>query len=169
MQVVRLQSIDVRKQAIRRSLRSSPRSRKLVARALYNQHDASIAAFFPSTEDDILVFLWSVTFRKGSKRFTPVLDLLDRSTELRARAARSSALRENRMWNKPDPFSTVMLCAPTCAHRLVINRLTVCCMDTLSNRALYNQALCSRASSAGYSSAWMQCSREMQQKLVCDE
>ena len=65
-------------------------------------------------------YIFVINFRKGSKRFTPVLNLLDRSTELRARAARSSALRENRMWNKPDLFSTVMLCAPTYAHRLTL-------------------------------------------------
>ena len=65
-------------------------------------------------------YIFVIIFRKGSKRFTPVLNLLDRSTELRAGAARSSALRENRMWNKPDLFSTVMLCAPTFAHRLTL-------------------------------------------------
>ena len=56
-----------------------------------------------------------------------MLDLLDRSAELRARAARSSALRKNRMWNKPDLFSTVVLCAPTYAHRLLKSKERLFC------------------------------------------
>ena len=61
------------------------------------------------------------------KRKQAIHSHANRSAKLKAKAARSFALCENRMWNKPD-HSTVLLCAPIFAHRLVLVKAVGKCL-----------------------------------------